>query len=119
MAIVIDDESYFTLKGDETRGNDRVWTRDITTCPPEVRFKQKAKFAKKLLVHAAISLKEVSELSFVEGGYAINAAAYIQILRSTVVPFINSNHSNGRYWFWMNLASALRCSERSNKPFFN
>ena len=104
--IVIDDESYFTLKGDEVRGNDRVWTRDISTCPPEVRFKQKPKFAKKLLVHCAISPKGVSELSFVEGGYAINRHAYIQILRSTVVPFIRRHHSNGRYYFWMDLASA-------------
>ena len=54
-AMIIDDESFFTLKGDEMRGNDRVWTRDITTCPPEVRFRQKSKFPKKLLVHAVIS----------------------------------------------------------------
>ena len=106
MAIVIDDESYFTLKGDEVRGNDRVWTRDITTCPPEVRFKQKAKFSKKLLVHCAISPKGVSKISFVEGGYAVNAQRYIQMLRQAVVPFICANHSNGRYWFWMDLASA-------------
>ena len=76
-AIVIDDESFFTLRCDEVRGNDRIWTRDISTCPPEVRFKQKGKFAKKLLVHAAISPKGISELSFVEGGYAVNRHVYM------------------------------------------
>ena len=93
-----------TLKGDEVRGNDRVWTTDISTCPPEVRFKQKQKFAKKLLVHCAISPKGVSELSFVEGGYAINRHDYIRILRQKVVPFIRANHGDGRYWFWMDIA---------------
>ena len=34
------------------------------------------------------------ELSFVEGGYAINSAAYIGILPRTVVPFIRANHGN-------------------------
>ena len=105
-AIIVDDESYFTLKGDECRGNDRVWSTDLSVCPPEVRFKQKAKFAKKLLVHCAISPKGVSDLTFVEGGYAINRHDYIRILRQTVVPFIQENHGDGRYWFWMDLASA-------------
>ena len=73
MAIVINDESYFMLKGDKVRRNDGVWTQDIMTCPPEVRFKQKAKFSTKLLVPAAISSKGISELSFVQGGNAINA----------------------------------------------
>ena len=41
-AMIIDDESIFTLKGDEIQGNDRVWTRDITTCPPDVRFSETA-----------------------------------------------------------------------------
>lgn len=106
MAIVLDDESFFTLKGDEVRGNDRIWTRDISTCPPEVRFRQKEKFTKKLLVHAAISTRGVSELTFIEGGYAVNRFVYIEILRKTVVPFIRRHHSNGRYWFWPDLASA-------------
>ena len=33
-AIVIDNELYITLKGDKVQGNDWVWMRDITTCPP-------------------------------------------------------------------------------------
>ena len=73
MAIVIDDESYLMLKGAKVRGNDGVWMQDIMTCPPEVRFKQKAKFSTRLLVHAVISPKGISELSFVQGGYGINA----------------------------------------------
>ena len=113
-AIVIDDKSYFTLKGDEMRGNDRVWTRDITTCPPEVRFRQKEKFPKKLLVHVAISQKGMSELSFVEGGYAINRNNYIEILRRTVIPFIRANHRNGDYWLWMDLASAHYANDTLN-----
>ena len=106
MAVVLDDESFFTLKGDEQRGNDRVWTTDINACPPEVRFKQKEKFCKKLLVHCAISPRGISELSFVESGYAVNRHVYINMLRKTVVPFIRQHHANQRYWFWMDLASA-------------
>ena len=109
--IIIDDKSYFTLKGDKTRGNDQIWTRDISTCPPEVRYKQKAKFPKKMLVHAAISQKGISELSFVEGGYAINRHRYIEILGATVIPFIRENHSNGNYFLWMDLASAHFANE--------
>ena len=62
MAIVIDDESYHMLKGDKMRENDGVWTQDIMTCPPEVRFKQKAKFSTKLLVRLSVFGSMTSKL---------------------------------------------------------
>ena len=56
----------------------------------------------------------MSELSFVEGGYAINRHSYIAILRQTVLPFIRQNHRNGDYWFWMDLASAHYAADTLN-----
>ena len=49
--------------------------------------------------------KEFRSCHLYEGGYAVNSAVYVGILRRTVVPFIRANHGN-RYWFWMDLASA-------------
>ena len=37
---------------------------------------------------------------------AVNAEVYINILRTSVVPFIRQNHANGSYYFWPDLASA-------------
>ena len=104
--IVIDDESYFLLKDDNVRGNDSIWTKDINSCPAEVRCVEKEKFQKKLLVHAAISRKGMSSLYFVPAGNSINAEVYKNILRTNVIPFIRENHSNNRYHFWMDLVSS-------------
>ena len=104
--IVIDDESYFLLKDDGVRGNDSIWTRDIDSCPDDVRYIQKEKFQKKLLVHATISPKGMSKIFFVPAGNAVKATVYMQILRQRVIPFIREKHSDRRYFFWPHLASA-------------
>jgi len=41
--------------------------------PAGSQVQTKGKFSTKLLVHAAILPKGISELSFMQGGYAINA----------------------------------------------
>ena len=55
VSLVMDDESLFTLTSDEIVGNHGFYTDEKENTPPEVKYRRKAKFQKKLLVWLAVS----------------------------------------------------------------
>ena len=96
VAIVKDNESYFTLKNANVHGNDQVWTRDVSMCPPEICFQGKAKIRNFL----PMSQSQSKEYCSVPANNTINAKVYCQIIHANIIPFMRQHHSNGSYYFW-------------------
>ena len=106
-SIIMDDESYFTLKHSSINGNDGFYSSDVSQAPSGVKFSPKAKFENKLLVYLVASPKGVSKPIFRESGsLAVNQKVYMDCIKKRFVPFINEHHSDGEYVFWPDLASS-------------
>ena len=53
--LVIGDEKHFCFAGDNMRENSGYYTNITDTCPESVRFVEKGKFPKKLLMRITVS----------------------------------------------------------------
>ena len=107
-SIILDDEKYFTLAGDNMPGNDNYYTNNKPACSDEIRFIGKEKFPKKVLVWLAISDRGISK-PFIQpsGAVAINSSIYVdKCLNKLLLPFIQEHHADLKYIFWPDLASA-------------
>ncbi|XP_065652787.1 uncharacterized protein LOC136080106 [Hydra vulgaris] len=106
--LVIDDEKYFCFAGDNMPGNSGYYTNNKKTCPESVRFIEKNKFPKKLLMWIAISDRDMSEPLFrTSKSVAINSSIYInECLEKRLLPFIHKYHGDFNYLFWPDLASS-------------
>lgn len=107
-SVIVDDEKYFTLRGDNMPGNSGYYTTDKSACPDNVRFVGKEKFPKKILVWIAISNRGLSKpLIRPTRSEAINSEIYVkECLTKRLVPFIREYHSDLNYVFWPDLASS-------------
>lgn len=107
ISIIMDDESYFTLSHSSINGNDIFYSSDSNLTPPKVKYKEKAKFEKKILVWIAASPKGLSEPYLVPSGMAINKEIYkTECIQRRLLPFINTNYSEDEYLLWSDLASS-------------
>jgi transposase len=105
--VVMDDESYFTIDGSDTYGNDFYYAYHGLEVPEEVKYRFVSKFTPKVMVWLAISSKGISEPLIVKSKNAINSQIYIEeCLNKRLIQFINKHHSNGNYIFWPDLASS-------------
>lgn len=113
--IVIDDEKYFTLSNSEIKGNDGFYTDNVEDCPDNVKYKQKAKFADKVLVWCAISTGGISRpyVGRVRGE-ALNSESYIRNCLTKLINFIHQNHAQDDIMFWPDLASCHYARETQN-----
>lgn len=107
-SVIIDDEKYFTFRGDHMPGNSGYYTDDKNSCPESVRFVGKEKFPQKILVWIAISDRGLSAPLFRPSkSEAINSSTYInECLDKRLLPFIRKHHSDLNYKFWPDLARA-------------
>lgn len=105
--IILDDEKYFTFSHAEIPGNADFYTDNIEDTLSDIRYKQKAKFADKVLVWCAISAAGISRV-YVGNvrGQAVTAEVYIRNCLSKLIVFINQHHANDDYIFWPDLASS-------------
>jgi transposase len=105
--LIMDDESYFSLKCDTIPGNDKFYTLDYEHAPPEIKFSQKKKFPVRMMVWLAISPKGVSEPYFLPSGGAMSGDIYRkECIQARLVPFIKKYHSGDDILFWPDGASA-------------
>lgn len=103
-SFVLDDEKYFTLTGSQ-KGS--YYARDKANVSDDVKYKQSAKFEKKLLVYLAASDRGVSEPFIAVSGLAINQETYVdECLRGVLLPFLHTHHADGDYIFWPDKASS-------------
>lgn len=102
--FVIDDEKYFTLS-DPRKGT--FYARNQEDVEDEVRYMQKEKYEKKLMVYLAISERGISEPFFVASGLGVNQEVYLtQCLKRTLIPFLRTYHADNNYVFWPDKASS-------------
>lgn len=113
--IIMDDEKYFTLSNSEMKGNDGFYTDNILEVPDNVRYKQKAKFADKVLVWCAISIRGISRL-FVSRvrGEALDSQRYIDNCLTKLINFIEEEHDGEDIMFWPDLASCHYARQTQN-----
>ena len=106
-SIIMDDESYFTLAHTSINGNSYFYSSNIEETPSSVKFSPTAKFNEKILVWICISNCGMSQPYFTPSGMAINQKVYLEeCIIKRLMPFINKYHSDGKYLFWPDLASA-------------
>lgn len=105
-SIILDDESYFTLGHSTINGNANFYSSDVSQTPASVKFQPTAKFEPKLLVWICFSEKGMSKPLFRPSGLATNQDIYLnECVKKKIIPFIETNHSDGNYLFWPDLAT--------------
>lgn len=107
MDIIMDDESYFPMSGENIPGNDGYYSRDKSTVSSDVQNKSKTKFPLKILVWVAISPSGHSRLYFAPRNCSITSEVYSnECISKRLVPFIKKYYPTGKYVFWPDGASA-------------
>jgi transposase len=107
LEVVVDDESYFPLMGDNTPGNDGYYTSDNTNVNSDVKYKSKSKFQTKVLMWIAISSRGRSRPYFAEKNCSVDSNTYAnECISKHLKPFLQKNYPNNDIIFWPDLASA-------------
>ena len=106
--MIMDEEKYFCLNGDNMPGSARYYTDDKSKCSDDVRFIGKNKYPQKILMWLAISNRGMSIPYFRPSkSVAINTEIYInECLQPRLLPFIHKHHGDFNYLFWPDLARA-------------
>jgi hypothetical protein len=103
--FVIDDEKYFTLS--HTSNDSFFSSPNKSKTPENVSHKYKSKFEPKLMFWIAISANGLSKPYFRKSGLAVNQSTYLNdCIKRRLIPFIKEKHSDNRYLFWPDKASA-------------
>jgi transposase len=113
--ILMDDESYFKLKCDYLPGNDHIYTSDLSTAPPDAKFRTERKFPVQLMVWICISEDAVSDVVFLERPNSVNADFYMkECISDKLTKFISDFHEDDNFIFWPDLASAHYATATQN-----
>jgi len=105
--LILDDEKYFKLTGDNVNSNRLFYSTDPATAPTDIKFRKKKKFEPKLMVWMAMSSKGVSNMYVHKSKQAVNEDTYLnECINKRLLPFIEKYHQNGNYLFWPDLASS-------------
>ena len=105
--IILDDEKYFGLSGDNVQYNQRFYTTDPSTTPSDIKYKKKKKFAPKLLIWMAMLPKGVSNVYVHKSKQAITTDIYLnECINKRLLPFIEKHYKRNNYIFWTDKASA-------------
>ncbi|CAF4611291.1 unnamed protein product, partial [Rotaria sp. Silwood2] len=105
--LILDDEKYFTMSGDNMPANAGFYSSNKINTPNDVKFKQKRKYEPKVLVWLALSCQGVSQPYIgTTKGVAINSDVYVQKCLPKLLAFIKEHHQHDDYIFWPDLASS-------------
>ena len=103
--LIIDDEKFFKLSGNNVLGNRYFYSTDPSVAPPNIRFQQKTQFESKVMVWMAISTKGVSNVYVHRGKQAVDQKIYLkECINRRLLPFVDKYHSNRNILFWPDLA---------------
>ena len=106
-AIIMDNESYFSLKHSTLSGNVHCYAKGKGDALGDVKFSTQRKFEQRLLVWIAISPAGISKLFFCPATSNVNKDIYVnKCVKQRLLPFIQQYHSDDRYIFWPDLATA-------------
>ena len=101
---LMDDETYFTMDGNEWQGN-HYFDYPSIEISSKIKHIEHSKFPKKVMLWLCISERGMSEPQFFEAGLAVNAERYKKYCLQKVAKFIESHHKNIKTVFWPDLAS--------------
>jgi hypothetical protein len=87
----MDDESYFTVDGNEWHEQSHYESEDHPTTK-DVKFIRKTKFPAKVLLWLAVSVSGISEPVFFKAGLAINKKVCIPKCLPVLHKFIQKHH---------------------------
>ncbi len=105
VKVIIDDESYFTLDGNEWQSQDYYYHESSSTSD-EVRYIEQQKFTEKVLMWLCISKRGMSKPKFFKSGLGIKGDTYLTQCILEVKKFIQKYHSRDKVLFWPDLAFA-------------
>lgn len=111
VLCIMDDESYFTLDGNEWQGKN-YFEKSGNVVDVNVKYVEHTKFPKKVLLWVAISPRGISKPVFFESGLAVNVDRYINFCLPKVHDFIIEKHRGANVMFWPDLVSS-HCSKRA------
>ena len=101
IKIVMDDESYFPISGQNLPGNDGYYTSDRSKCDPDIKNKSKDKFPQKIMVWITISEMGHSVPFFARSHGSVDSKTYAkECIRKRLLPFLRKHHNDGQYLFW-------------------
>ena len=104
--FVMDDESYFTLRGSDMHQNDQYYATCKYAAEPSIRYACTAKFEQRLMMWIAISQNGISRPFFCPAGGALNGEIYRkECIQKRLMPFLQKYHADNHYLFWPDLAS--------------
>jgi hypothetical protein len=103
--FVMDDESYFTIDGNEWQQQSYYKSEDHPATK-DVKFIRKNKFLAKVLLWLVVSESGISEPLFFKAGLAVNKEVYISKCLPVLHKFIQKQHKNKKIVFWPDLTSA-------------
>lgn len=105
--LIIDDEKYFTLGGDNVCGNRYFYSTNPGRTPASIKYQRKKKFQPKVMIWMAMSAKGVSSVYVHRGKQAVRQDTYLeQCINNRLLPFIEQYHHNTNILFWPDLASS-------------
>ena len=122
--LIMDDEKYLKLTGNNVVGNSCFYSTDPATAPSKVKFQCKTKFEPKMMIRMDNSSKGTSDIYVHKSIQTVNKETYLkECINKRPLPFIAKYHSNGNYLFWPDLAKAhysnivQQCLTEKNIPF--
>ena len=74
--LIMDDEKYFKLTGNNVIGNRYFYSTDPATAPPKVKFQCKTKFEAKVMIWMVMSSKGTSDIYVHKSMQAVNQETY-------------------------------------------
>ena len=103
--IIMDDESYFSFKGNNQPGNRGFYSDAIGGAGDDVRYAKVDKFTPKVMVWVAFSEHAISQPFFLQRG-AMDAGTYRTKCLPKLQKFIQDNYRGQKVIFWPDLAPA-------------
>jgi hypothetical protein len=95
IEIVMDDESYFTLDGSNSYGNDYYYSYEGLEAPENAKYIFRSKFPSKVMIWLAISNRGISKPFITPSGNSINSKVYIkECVNKKLVKFLKKYHSD-------------------------
>jgi hypothetical protein len=102
----MDDDSYFTVDGNEWKQHSFYESVDHPDPATEdVNFIRNTKFPANVSLWLAFGKSGISEPVFFKAGLAVNKEVYISKCLPVLHKFIQKHHKNDKIVFWLDLAS--------------
>ena len=93
--LIMDDEKYFKLTGNNVVGNHYFYSTDVATGLTKVKFQCKTKLEAKMMIWMGMSFKGTSDIYVHKSKQAVNQETNVSIK-----DYCLKYHSNGNYLFW-------------------